>query len=402
VTTRLHLVLSALSTASAAAQPSFHPLGVAPGRSSSRALAISADAGTVVGDEEESLSSRAWYWRSDAGIIPIGGTRARYVSPDGDIIVGLQTTTGGTSFRYTVSTSTAFVLPFVGGYGLEAFGASADGTVIVGKVWAVHSDFPEVWREGQGFSGMPYAPNTDSGYAYATTPDGSVIVGDMYAFVNSSGTAFRWTSAGTVALGTLSGGGRSGALAVSPDGTVIVGYSSTASGIRPFRWIQGQGMQALGVPPDATEGRALALSADGSVIVGWYRASNTDHALIWDQAHGARDLQLVLEQQGSSGEILEWSLRRATGISADGRTIVGFGSDPQGRTQAFLARIGAPCYPNCDNSTTPPALNVLDFNCFLNLFVSGDTRANCDESTGPPTLNILDLNCFIARFTNGC
>jgi hypothetical protein len=32
---------------------------------------------------------------------------------------------------------------------------------------------------------------------------------------------------------------------------------------------------------------------------------------------------------------------------------------------------GAPCYPNCDNSTTPPILNVLDFNCFLNRFAAG-------------------------------
>jgi len=29
------------------------------------------------------------------------------------------------------------------------------------------------------------------------------------------------------------------------------------------------------------------------------------------------------------------------------------------------------CYPNCDNSTAPPVLNVLDFNCFLNRFTAG-------------------------------
>jgi hypothetical protein len=29
------------------------------------------------------------------------------------------------------------------------------------------------------------------------------------------------------------------------------------------------------------------------------------------------------------------------------------------------------CYPNCDDSTTPPVLNVLDFNCYMNRFVSG-------------------------------
>jgi hypothetical protein len=62
----------------------------------------------------------------------------------------------------------------------------------------------------------------------------------------------------------------------------------------------------------------------------------------------------------------------------------------------------APCYPNCDNSTAQPILNVLDFNCFLNRFTSGDSYANCDQSTAPPVLNVLDFNCFLNRFSAGC
>ena len=31
----------------------------------------------------------------------------------------------------------------------------------------------------------------------------------------------------------------------------------------------------------------------------------------------------------------------------------------------------APCYPNCDGSTTAPVLNVADFSCFLNQFAAG-------------------------------
>ena len=33
--------------------------------------------------------------------------------------------------------------------------------------------------------------------------------------------------------------------------------------------------------------------------------------------------------------------------------------------------VGAVCYANCDHSTTPPILNVLDFSCFLNQFAAG-------------------------------
>jgi hypothetical protein len=61
-----------------------------------------------------------------------------------------------------------------------------------------------------------------------------------------------------------------------------------------------------------------------------------------------------------------------------------------------------PCYPNCDNSTTPPVLNVLDFSCFLNRFAAGDTYANCDNSTTPPVLNVLDFSCFLNAFAAGC
>jgi hypothetical protein len=60
------------------------------------------------------------------------------------------------------------------------------------------------------------------------------------------------------------------------------------------------------------------------------------------------------------------------------------------------------CYANCDQSTTAPVLNVLDFNCFLNAFSAGASYANCDNSTQPPVLNVLDFNCFLNRFSAGC
>jgi hypothetical protein len=65
-------------------------------------------------------------------------------------------------------------------------------------------------------------------------------------------------------------------------------------------------------------------------------------------------------------------------------------------------KLGTGCYANCDGSTTPPLLNVLDFGCFLNRFASGDSYANCDASTTPPVLNIQDFACFLNRFASGC
>ncbi len=60
-----------------------------------------------------------------------------------------------------------------------------------------------------------------------------------------------------------------------------------------------------------------------------------------------------------------------------------------------------PC-GNCDGSTTPPVLNIADFQCFLNKFAAGDSYANCDGSTAPPVLNVADFQCFLNAMARGC
>jgi cytochrome c peroxidase len=74
------------------------------------------------------------------------------------------------------------------------------------------------------------------------------------------------------------------------------------------------------------------------------------------------------------------------------------------RIQVFCGSYGcaAACYANCDASSIPPVLNVLDFACFLNRFATADPYANCDGSATPPTLSVLDFNCFLNRFAQGC
>jgi probable HAF family extracellular repeat protein len=79
----------------------------------------------------------------------------------------------------------------------------------------------------------------------------------------------------------------------------------------------------------------------------------------------------------------------------------GQGGPPPVDRGAFEAAAPA-CYANCDGSTIPPVLNVLDFNCFLDRYASGNSYANCDGSTTPPVLNVLDFNCFLNRFAGGC
>jgi hypothetical protein len=84
---------------------------------------------------------------------------------------------------------------------------------------------------------------------------------------------------------------------------------------------------------------------------------------------------------------------------------VGWGFDSLGYstgTQTLQYDGGPLCYANCDRSSTPPALNVGDFSCFLNRFAAQDPYANCDASTEWPEINIQDFTCFVNRFAGGC
>jgi hypothetical protein len=60
------------------------------------------------------------------------------------------------------------------------------------------------------------------------------------------------------------------------------------------------------------------------------------------------------------------------------------------------------CYPNCDNSSIAPILNVSDFICFINSFAAQSPYANCDGSTAWPYLSVADFTCFTNRYAVGC
>jgi hypothetical protein len=71
----------------------------------------------------------------------------------------------------------------------------------------------------------------------------------------------------------------------------------------------------------------------------------------------------------------------------------------------------APCYANCDQSTTQPVVNTGDFTCFLQQYSSAVTLAspqqqahyaNCDSSTTFPQVNTGDFTCFLQKYATGC
>ncbi|MHC4063593.1 MAG: hypothetical protein ACYSUI_03700, partial [Planctomycetota bacterium] len=155
-------------------------------------------------------------------------------------------------------------------------------------------------------------------YALAVTGDGSVVVGR-----GSSGPddeAFRWTAAGgTQGLGDLPGGWFfSQAYDVSASGTVVVGYSRAELGYEAFRWTDSTGMVGLGLLPGGLHSEAWGVSADGSIVVGNGATTDGLSAFRWTSVDGIQSLNGPFSQS------------LAYDVSADGTAIVGDGWDPSG------------------------------------------------------------------------
>ena len=88
----------------------------------------------------------------------------------------------------------------------------------------------------QSLTWLGTLPGGNRSEAWGVSADGSVVVGwDQNAA--GEGRAFRWTASGGMQnLGTL-GGKRSFAFGVSADGAVVVGYATNAAGqARAVRW----------------------------------------------------------------------------------------------------------------------------------------------------------------------
>jgi probable HAF family extracellular repeat protein len=115
-------------------------------------------------------------------------------------------------------------------------------------------------------------------------------------------------------LGVLPNGTESRGSAVTPDGSVVTGFSTTPNGYRAFRWTAQSGMQDLGVPSGLSTTAANSISISGNAVAG--NASN--RLFRWTSSGGPQNLGLL--PGGTLG--------LATGISGDASIVVGFSNSP--------------------------------------------------------------------------
>jgi uncharacterized membrane protein len=121
---------------------------------------------------------------------------------------------------------------------------------------------------------------------------------------------------------------------------VIVGASNSELGWQAFRWTRETGMVGLGfLPYGFPNTTPRAVSADGSIIVGDGSGATGTEAFAWDEAHGVRAISAML-RPAVAAALDGWSLDSCEAISADGLTVVGWGTNPSGNHEAWVAYLG--------------------------------------------------------------
>lgn len=398
--------------------PWFEPFGVLPGDIVSFTKAISGDGRVVAGLSEGSQGFRPVRWTREAGLELLDPNPFRSISPrdlsyDASVMVGngRNATNRIEGFRWTAEGGVQGVGDLPGGRReSEAVGVSADGCVVVGGASSeASSPYLEAyrWTPEQGMVGLGDFPGgVFSGGASDVNFDGSIVVGTSQSAQGGEG--YRWTAeTGMVGLGHLPGGESwSSASCISANGSVIVGASLAGTNdpnnniiYAAYRWTAAEGMVRLEDPNGPWfQVQPRDCSANGAVIVG--TANGATRPFIWDRAHGVRDLELVLRDELGL-DLGGWALYQVTGVSADGRTVLGLGISPEtGVTQGWVAYLGPPpCPADLDGDG---AVGLEDLEIVLRYYGAADPFPFQGDFDADRDIDVQDLATLLTSFGQPC
>jgi uncharacterized membrane protein len=314
---------------------------------------VSADGSIVVGSATDFGGLNATFRWSVAGgledMTPVIGTSIDAISADGLVLCGTTPGASEVAFRWTAAGGSTNLPAPDGLPRCWCRALNADGSRIAGTCYnAGNTEWhPVRWLLEDGTVTFVVLPNLGAGNqaeAHGISDDGALVAGDSF---DAGGHAVLWNLSGpgdptVLDLGLLpSAGSYPTARAIAAAGAVVVGDDGTNG----FRWTQPSGIQLLPQPspadPSSSVG-ATGVDASGAVSVGFSIPSAggfaTD-ALLWNLS-GAHHLRDVLIAAGVNPDTLAgWSLGAASAISADGSTIVGGGTNPDGVGEAWIARL---------------------------------------------------------------
>lgn len=348
---------------------SFQGIGQLSPNSWSYVASVSGDGSIVVGSSFDSDGIRkAVLWNHNTGLVNLGtlyepdyDSWAASVSYNGNHIVGWSRNTDEDirGFLWTASSGMQELTGLSeGGINSTGQSISGDGSLIVGNSQGTADNEATYWTSPSSITslGLMSAEHTQS-TAFGISHDGSLIVGysgtGTHAVRDPGDQAFLWSeSTGYQSLGDLPGGIDSAfAREISGNGQWVVGSGSSTNGEEAFRWSSETGMVPLGSLTDPfTRSRGLDVS-DAGVVVGMAAVPVNENplhledgeAFLWTEELGMVSLEDYLtDEYGLADQLEGWSLRGASGLSADGTVIVGFGQNPLGESEGWIAVIPEP------------------------------------------------------------
>lgn len=397
-------VSATLATTALSVAQSLTWLGVLPGAYQSEATGVSADGRVVVGTSNIG-SPRAFRWTREDGMQDLGDLGGALsfgtaISADGRTLVGYTSDAQGRlfGFRWRDGQMTSLgALTSV--LWSEAYGVSANGSVISGHAWGF-SNFTAVRWDNGVIRNLGTLSGAIASRAWGVSGDGRVVVGA--AFFPSQGfpeaRAVRWVNTTIQQLAAIPGYRRSWAFAASSDGSVVVGYAYPDDGVSPsisIRWVDGQAQNLGWLPMSGADGSiAYGVSGDGAIVVG----SSDGRAYRWTQATGMQNLNTVYASLLADGSRLE----SANAVSPDGRFIVGRGYNAATqRTEAFLLDT-ATCITHNGDVDENGCIDDADLLAVLFAFGQagqnlGRVDTNCDG-----IIDDADLLTVLFNFGQGC
>lgn len=331
---------------------------------------ISADGKVAVG---QAIGNYETYrWTAEEGIvrlgrgtyIPLGGKTAGTpsISADGKVIASSimdDTRTYGTQGRWTAATGWQQLLPMPADAGLldaedgSVWGISGDGKVITGLYWRPGQTgglaHGSVWRAKTGVVGVTTAGG--SSRIDAANRDGSVLVGWEESPEFGGRQASVWVNGEHTLLQATDS---SEADAVSANGRFVVGQGFDAAAQRSVAttwtwdgsaWVT----RYLGVMKGTGFGGysyATGVSDDGRIVVGFNRKNFNlfeTEAFIWTEETGIVDVMDFLKSRGQdiSGQL---KINFLPAINGKGNVIAAVGTDvaPPYATRSLLIKLSRP------------------------------------------------------------
>jgi uncharacterized membrane protein len=369
---------------------------------------ISADGSTVTGESylDAYYPTEAIIWRRDTGIVSI--TPGRHADAGGGGVSGTGTVvTGGFignqtrwAFRWTPQTGAVSLGDFDGGeFRSGANGVSARGDVVVGYGSYEGGGEAFRWTATTGMQGLgDMLDGQAASTGKAISADGRVIVGNV-RLSDARVVPFRWTAEdGMENLGLLEDGTYTTvATDVSADGSVVVGYGTLDGQSRGYRWTADEGKVPLEkIHPDQRFSRAYATSWDGTIILGELSVRGVGSGFFyWTEEDGMRWLDDVFAEHDvpvPDG----WHLDAVRAISADGRTLVGYGRSPDETTQGWVAHLGPACRADFDKDGAVTPADALAY------LAAWQQRSIFADFNYDGYINTHDLIAFINTWAAGC